>query len=119
MKGKESGGRVVEEGSHDGNEIEELHESVMPFVLVERGSGVAEDDDDESGDEIDRDDDDDGTGDSDCDDDESGNEDEMSVNRVWRGWFAQSRDKEDDFLFLIIFHFATDQQQNMSVADLS
>ncbi|KAK9147875.1 hypothetical protein Scep_006632 [Stephania cephalantha] len=44
----------------------------------EIGGGVAEDDDDESGDEIDRDDDGDGGGDSDGDDDESGREEGLA-----------------------------------------
>ncbi|KAK9104828.1 hypothetical protein Scep_021672 [Stephania cephalantha] len=42
MKGKERGGEVVEEESHDGNEIEALHESAMPFVPVHRGEARAD-----------------------------------------------------------------------------
>ncbi|KAK9118670.1 hypothetical protein Scep_016763 [Stephania cephalantha] len=37
MKGKARGGRVAEEGSHGGNEIKALDESVMPFVPIHRG----------------------------------------------------------------------------------
>ncbi|KAK9084020.1 hypothetical protein Scep_030491 [Stephania cephalantha] len=75
MKGKKGGGGVAEEGSHCGNEIKALHESAMPFApRKDIGGGVAEDDDDESGDEIDWDDNGDGGGDSDGDDNESGRE---------------------------------------------
>ncbi|KAK9125704.1 hypothetical protein Scep_014550 [Stephania cephalantha] len=44
MKGKARGGRVAEEESHDGNEIEALHESTMPFVPVHRGEAQADGD---------------------------------------------------------------------------
>ncbi|KAK9119348.1 hypothetical protein Scep_017441 [Stephania cephalantha] len=91
MKGKKRGDEVAEEESHDGNEIEALHESTTPFVPVHRsearadGVGVRADD---------RDDDDDGSGDSDGDDDDIGDEDEVAVKRVW-GWFTQRRDEDD------------------------
>ncbi|KAK9142134.1 hypothetical protein Syun_011534 [Stephania yunnanensis] len=44
MKGKARGGRVVEEESHSSNEIEALHESVIPFVSVHRGEARADGD---------------------------------------------------------------------------
>ncbi|KAK9133219.1 hypothetical protein Scep_012747 [Stephania cephalantha] len=43
MKGKERGGRVADEESHNGNEIEPLHESAMSVVLVHRGEARADD----------------------------------------------------------------------------
>ncbi|KAK9125947.1 hypothetical protein Scep_014793 [Stephania cephalantha] len=55
-------------------------------------------------------DDDDGGGDS------AGDDDARDGEGVWRGWFAQRRDEEDGFWCLIIFLFATDQRQIMSVA---
>ncbi|KAK9148121.1 hypothetical protein Scep_006878 [Stephania cephalantha] len=36
MKGNERGGRVADEESHNGNEIEALYESAMSFVPVHR-----------------------------------------------------------------------------------
>ncbi|KAK9134510.1 hypothetical protein Syun_013840 [Stephania yunnanensis] len=44
MKGKARGGRVAEEENQGGNEIEALHESAMPFVLVLRGEAQADGD---------------------------------------------------------------------------
>ncbi|KAK9114401.1 hypothetical protein Syun_021198 [Stephania yunnanensis] len=42
MKGKERGDRVVEEGSHGGNEIEALHQPIMPFAPVHRSDARAD-----------------------------------------------------------------------------
>ncbi|KAK9112100.1 hypothetical protein Scep_019619 [Stephania cephalantha] len=42
MKGKERGVGVTEEGSHDGNEIEALHESATPFAPVHRSDARAD-----------------------------------------------------------------------------
>ncbi|KAK9151606.1 hypothetical protein Syun_009915 [Stephania yunnanensis] len=44
MKEKARGGRVAEEESHGGSEIEALHESVVPFMPVHRGVARADGD---------------------------------------------------------------------------